>query len=202
MKSKEKYDIIDIWRVRNKNAKKYTFRQRHVAGILQRRLDYIFVSNRLQYSIKVVEIGTAFSSDHSPLKMSVLAPNNGNQKGPGFWKFNKSLLNDPVFAENTKNLMRNLVQSQRGSVHKQINLELMKYEIRKFSIKFSKAKAKDRRKTQTDLEASLKIIEQTPNFFQTDEYIIKKAQLDELYDDQVEGARIRSKCKDYNLGKS
>ena len=200
LKSKEKYDIIDIWRVRNKNAKKYTFRQRHATGILQRRLDFIFVSNKLQYSIKDVEIGTAFASDHSPLKMSVMAANNDNQKGPGFWKFNKSLLNDPVFAASTKTLMRDLVQSQHGSVHKQINLELMKYEIRKHSITFSKAKAKERRKTQTDLEAKLKVLEQSPNFFQTDEYITKKAQLDQMYDEQVEGARIRSKCKDYELG--
>ena len=39
-----------------------------------------------------------------------------------------------------------------------------------------------------------------PNFFQNEEYIAKKGQLDQMYDIQVEGATIRSKCKDYELG--
>ena len=191
IKIKETFDLIDIWRVRNKNAKKYTFRQRHASGFLQRRLDFIFVSNGLQYAIKDVEIGTAFSSDHSPVKMTVLNPN-CTKKGPGFWKFNKSVLEDPVFTENAKKLIQDLKASQTRSVHKQANLEFMKYEVRKYSIKFSKAKAKDRRKKQYDIEARLKVLEETPNFFNNDEYITKKAQLDQMYDNQVEGARIRT----------
>ena len=51
IKLKETYDLIDIWRVRNPNAKKYTFRQRHATGLLQRRLDFIFVSNSMQKNI-------------------------------------------------------------------------------------------------------------------------------------------------------
>ena len=200
IKIKEKYDIIDIWRARNNNAKKFTFRQSHFSGILQKRLDFIFVSNGLQYLIKDVDIGTALSSDHSPVKMSVLESNNDNKKGPGYWKFNKSLLDNPVFIENAKNLISDLKQSQRNSIQKQANWELMKYEIRKYCIKYSKAKAKDNRKAQADIEARLKVLEETPIFFQINEYITKKAQLDQMYDNQVEGARIRSKCKDYELG--
>ena len=199
IKLKETYDLIDIWRVRNKNAKKFTFTQRHAAGFLQRRLDFIFVSNSLQYAIKDVEIGTAFSSDHSPVKMSILDPT-CSKRGPGFWKFNKSVLDDPIFTENANKLLRDVKESQNHSVHKQANFEFMKYESRKFCIKYSKAKAKERRKNQSDLEARLKALEDTPNFFQNDEYIAKKAQLDQMYDNQVEGARIRSKCKDYELG--
>jgi exonuclease III len=173
IKLKETYDLVDIWRVRNKNAKKYIFTQRHATGFLQRRLDFIFVSNGLQYAIKDVEIGTAFSSDHSPVKMSLLAPNS-SKRGPGFWKFNKSILDDPVFTENAKKLLRDVKVSQSHSVHKQANFEYMKYESRKFCIQFSKAKAKERRKKQYDLEARLKVLEDSPNFFQNDEYIAKK----------------------------
>ena len=76
----------------------------------------------------------------------------------------------------------------------------MKYEIRKYCIKYSKAKSKENQKAHSDLEARLEVLEETQNLFQTDEYIAKKAQLDQMYDNQVEGARIRSKCKDYELG--
>ena len=100
----------------------------------------------MQYLIKEVEIGTAFSSDHSPVKMSVLDPRS-TKRGPGFWKFNKSVLDDPVFTENAKKIIQDLKQSQTRSPHKQANLEIMKYDVRKYSIKFSKAKAYDRRKT-------------------------------------------------------
>ena len=46
----EKYDLIDIWRIRNPFSKRYTFRKNHFSGYIQRRLDYIFVSNTLQES--------------------------------------------------------------------------------------------------------------------------------------------------------
>ena len=39
---KETYNLTDIWRIRNPKAKQYTFRQKHVSGFLQRRLDYFF----------------------------------------------------------------------------------------------------------------------------------------------------------------
>ena len=44
---KEEYDLCDIWRIRNPLEKSFTFRQNH-SGILNRWLDYIFISNKLQ----------------------------------------------------------------------------------------------------------------------------------------------------------
>ena len=45
---KESYDLSDIWRIRNPVTSTFTFRQKHCAGFIQRRLDYIFISNSLQ----------------------------------------------------------------------------------------------------------------------------------------------------------
>ena len=39
--------LCDIWRVRNPKKKLYSFRQQHVTGFIQRRLDYFLVSNNL-----------------------------------------------------------------------------------------------------------------------------------------------------------
>ena len=33
---KEKFDLCDIWRIRNPKTKIFTFRQRHVSGLVQR----------------------------------------------------------------------------------------------------------------------------------------------------------------------
>ena len=38
---KEKFDLCDIWRIRNPKTKRYTFRQKHVSGLIQRRLIFL-----------------------------------------------------------------------------------------------------------------------------------------------------------------
>ena len=48
----ETLDLCDIWRIRNPKNCKYTFRQKHLSGIIQRRLDYIFISQNLQEYVK------------------------------------------------------------------------------------------------------------------------------------------------------
>ena len=52
IKLKETFNLCNIWRVRNPHKKLFTFRQKHFTGIIQRRLDYIFISNSLQESVK------------------------------------------------------------------------------------------------------------------------------------------------------
>ena len=52
---KEEYDLFDIWRIRNPLEKSFTFRQNYSSGILNRRLGYIFISNKLQeFSNKLI----------------------------------------------------------------------------------------------------------------------------------------------------
>ena len=41
---KQKLDLCDIWRVRNPKKMQYTFKQQYFSGLIQRRLDYIFIS--------------------------------------------------------------------------------------------------------------------------------------------------------------
>ena len=36
---KEKFDLCEIWRTRSPKTKRYTLRQKHVSGLIQRRLD-------------------------------------------------------------------------------------------------------------------------------------------------------------------
>ena len=42
---KEKFDFCDIWRIRNPKTKRFTFRQKHVSGLIQRRLHHFCISN-------------------------------------------------------------------------------------------------------------------------------------------------------------
>ena len=60
----ENVDLWDIWGIRNPKRKRFTFRQHHSTGFIERRLDYFFISNSLQESIKTKDTLAAFSTDH------------------------------------------------------------------------------------------------------------------------------------------
>ena len=77
----------------------------------------------------------------------------------------------------------------------------MKYEIRKFSISFSKNLAKTERIIQTNLESGVKNLKQ--NFKDEEDfnaYSSCKLELENIYDKKAEGAKIRSKCEWYQDG--
>ena len=92
----ENYDLIDIWRIRNPFSKRYTFRKNHFSGHMQRRLDYIFVSNTLQESLQETRILPSFCNDHSPILVSYNKTTK-TSLGKNFWKFNSSLVQDETF---------------------------------------------------------------------------------------------------------
>ena len=62
IKIKEEFDLYDIWRIRNRYRKRYTFRQQHSSGYIQRRLDCFFISSVLQESLKNTDV--VFSTNH------------------------------------------------------------------------------------------------------------------------------------------
>ena len=64
---KETYDLCDIWRVGNTRFKRFTFTQKHSLGFIQRRFDYILISNTLQEFGTMTDILTPISTDHSPV---------------------------------------------------------------------------------------------------------------------------------------
>ena len=77
-----------------------------------------------------------------------------------------------------------------------------KYEIRKFTVDYTKRKAKERRKQQAYLESELKKLE---NNLESSENLTKyeslKSDLKLIYDHFAEGVRLRSKCDWYEQGK-
>ena len=138
----ETFNLCDIWRIRNPKTKRFTFRQQHCSGFIQRRLDYIFISSSLQESVLNTEVLPAFLSDHSPVFISYNEMRN-IPIGPGFWKFNSSLLNNETFKINLRGFIKN-TKSKLNFNDTQLNWELLKYEIRKFIISYSKVIGKEK----------------------------------------------------------
>ena len=84
---KEKFDLCDIWRIRNPETKRYTLRQKHVSGLIQRRLAYFCIFHSVQASVKNTDVLASLLTDHSPITFSY-CKNEESNRGTGFWKFN------------------------------------------------------------------------------------------------------------------
>ena len=121
-------------------SKEFTFTHQHSSGFIQRRLDYIFISNTLQELVTATNILTPILTDHSPIIFS-LSKGNNCLRGKGFWKFNCSLTKD----QNYINEIKKLVRSFCTIYNRQLKWELLKYEVRKFIINYTKRIAKEKR---------------------------------------------------------
>ena len=83
----------------------------------------------------------------------------------------------------------------------QVKWELLKYEIRKFAINFSKKLAQNSCKLQRDLETKIKKLEKNIiNENKCNKYKTVKDELEHFYDNIATGVKIQSKCYWYQYG--
>ena len=81
---KEEYDLRDIWRIRNLQEKSFTFRQNHSSGVINRRLDYIFISNKPEEFSNKAIILPAIKTDHSSVS-DIISNYKKVKPGPPLW---------------------------------------------------------------------------------------------------------------------
>ena len=200
----EQNNLVDIWRIRNPSLKRYTFRKNHFSGFIQRRLDYIFISNNIQEYFKKVSILPSFCSDHSPISC-ILESSSKIQLGKNFWKFNSSLINDEKYLTQMKQHISE-VKSQFNPAFPSkahVQWEFLKYEIRKFTIEFSKNKAKLKREKLSRLEVKLKELEQNLSNDEAKERCnAYRGEINVFFDEISNGKNIRSKCDWYEFGEN
>ena len=121
-------DLVDIWRIRNPTLTRFTWRQKK--PIIQRRLDYWFVSDiSLQDDIDSVHIKTSIKSDHSAITLSINGVDD-LEKGPNFLKFNSNLVKDSAFCELLTTEYANWLEEFKEVQDKRVLWDLIKYKIR------------------------------------------------------------------------
>ena len=86
------YELSDIWRRRNLDIERFTWRNK--SRKIQVRLDFFLISNHLSTDVQSCTIINAPESDHSAITLHLKSEILSQPKGPGFWKFNNSLLED------------------------------------------------------------------------------------------------------------
>ena len=179
--------------MRNLKSKAFTFRKHHISGMLQRRLEYLFISNNMQESAKNIKILNAVSTDHSPL-FCLFLNLTSISRGPGLWKFNNSLIPNTTFVNEMKTLILKIIFGFENDTYltDQVKRKLFKYEICKFAINFSRKLAQNSYKLQRDLETKIKNLEQnTTNDNKFNEYKTAKDELENFYDNITTEVKIR-----------
>ena len=115
--------------------------------------------------------------------------------GNGVWKFNHSLCSNIDYTTKLKNHLKLIHKTilKENMTDEQMIWECIKYQIRKFSIKFSKQYAKDKRTKTFILEKKLKQLEANANFHFDNHYLQCKNNLKQIYQEKANGIKIRSK---------
>ena len=198
-KLKNKFDLLDIFRIRNLERKRFTFTQQ--TPRLARRLDYFLISGLLQDRIKKCDILSSLSSDHSPILIKINGQSTELKKGSNYWKFNNSLLKNLIFCACLKKLIEEK-KIEYMNFDAQSKWELIKFEIRKLTIDFSKKIAKEKREKKALHEERVISYETTgeQHGVTEEQYRISKNELEKLYNELTEGYILRSKCNWYEEG--
>ena len=143
------HNLLDTWRFKNPDQSGFTWANSSMK--IQCRLDYFFISKQLNDLVKECKIIPNIYSDHSAVVLSMSFNECEFPRGPGFWKFNNSLLSDTNYVE-----LLTFKIPMFAKKHKQVNdkglyWEMIKMEIRAFTIAFSKKKAKRKRDEESIL---------------------------------------------------
>ena len=176
---------------------------RQKTPIIQRRLDFWLVNDGLQDDIVSADIIPSIKSDHSAITMSINGVDD-SERGPSFWKFNSSLVNDNNYRDLLDINIKSWLEEFKDVVDKRVLWDLLKYKIRQFTINYSKTKARDRRAKVNELEEKLQNCtekcDKDPSIQNVKDLECLQAEYDQLYDYITQGAIVRSRATWYEKG--
>ena len=89
---------------------------------------------------------SAIKTDHKTMFLKMKF--NYESRGPGFWRLNHSLLNDPNYIKIIEKLIDTTWTENKDIQDFRVRWDLLKFYIQKESIRFFKLKAKERREKE------------------------------------------------------
>ena len=172
------------------------------ANLPTSRIDYVLVSKSFVYqaqNILLREIPGSHSggtrmSDHKCIK--VIFDINLNLRGPGYWKFNTSLLEDTIFVTQMKRIIKEFDSNENS----QLLWESLKIKMKNYSQQYSKIVSKSCKRQINYLENEISIIEKSDNDMNKKRKL--ESELKELIDKKAKGAQIRSRANWIDRGET
>ncbi len=181
--------LIDIWRYRNPSVRQFTWSNKQMTQ--QSRIDFWLTSSELDQNVLQTKISPAILTDHK-----VLTRVQYNCKNSGYWKLNNSFLHHQDYVEHIQVLINKYwiqanIRKEYGTVW-----ELLKFEIRKFSIQFGKQLAMKKRTRIQDIIKEISNLNQSSTHpSNSDNLENLQKELDCIYQEKARGAFVRSRRK-------
>ena len=94
-----------LYEITKSCAQKHVFGQlfdRGVSGLIQRRLEYFYISNSIQVSVKNTDLLASLLTDHSQITFYYFR---NEERGRRFWKFNNSLTENGEYVHQMKKII-------------------------------------------------------------------------------------------------
>lgn len=134
-------DLFDVWRLFNPGIKEFSWSKKN--PFIARRIDYVFTCATLfDRTTECCLLSVPFS-DHRgcsvQLKLSEI------DRGPSYWKFNNSLLQDKDFIDGMNRMIENHAYDFINDTDYQTVWELLKCEIRDYAMQYAQKKSVERR---------------------------------------------------------
>ena len=142
------FDLCDIWRFRNPDAKQLNFSKTLASRFTQRKSCFRLLCGIINWSL---------SSNHFDFKKQKLHPWSWFLEIQQFFAFR------PKYVRNLNNLIQTFQRNQNFIPNTQLKRIFLKYEIRKFTINYSKKLSKEWKVIKTLLEKKLKELEDNLN---------------------------------------
>ena len=181
----KEFSLIDVYR--NLNPNKLCFTYESKALKLSSRIDFFLVSQPLANRVSHLDTLVSIAPDHKAIRVQLQLEN--DNRGPGLWKFNNSLLEDEIYVKLITDSYAVIQNKYSGIEDKRLKWELIKMEIRGITIPFSKNKAKQLHQKERDIQNRLlvldRVISNSPNTDciknEINEYNNLKEEMDLIY---------------------
>ena len=187
--------MVDIWRDRNQNVKRWSY-QRTKPTIAGSRIDYALVSTGLSQNVKSSFYVSSILTDHSAFFLSVSYTE--TYRGPGYWKFNNKYISDPSFVEEMNLLLDNKIH-ELSHIPLKDRWELIKFEASNFSQNWARQKASERRLIISQLHEKVTELEDelSMQYEEKKQDILTrtKEDLNELEIERAKGTIFRTRSK-------
>ena len=105
-------NLIDVFRFLHKDKTMFTWYRRNPSFIACR-LDFFLISSNLLHKVENIGASPGYLSDHSIIYLKLKLEK--ENRGPGFWKLNTSLLHETEYREKIKKSICEMVVNNKGT---------------------------------------------------------------------------------------
>ena len=188
--------LQDVWRYQHPDQAQFTWHDKALK--VQCRLDYWLVYKQLSHIVINTEMKSSILTDHSAITLTLQSKGYA-QRGPRFWKFNNSLLDDHNFVDQLNNMIPAYKNKYNYLIDKGLYWDMIKMEMRGFCVQYSKRKNRERRNIEKDLSEQIDALMKALATNRSKENITKlyrlRSELNKIVEYRTKGAIIRSRTR-------